>query len=130
MLYLQLSFLFGYSNTVLGTPETSRSLRAENNEGIMYHEGLGPDSILLARYPIPCTVSSTSNSTCYPSTAAFNGSIESTASSPRTTMPSTSTTSFNTPPIFGANRTAMTNATSAGLPLPTGTGSSWSSATN
>src|SRR5712671_5303632 len=111
-------FLFGYGNTVLGTSETSRSLRAENNKGIIYHEGLGPDSILMARYPTSCTVSNTSTSTYYPSTTAFNGSIESTASSPRTIMPSTST-SFNTPPIFGANRTAMTNTTSAGLHLPT-----------
>jgi hypothetical protein len=94
-------FLFGYGNTVLGTSETSRSLRAENNKAIIYHEGLGPDSILMARYPTSCTVSNTSTSTCYPSTTAFNGSIESTASSPRTIMPSTST-SFNTPPIFGA----------------------------
>jgi hypothetical protein len=113
-------------NTAIGSPGTSRSLQAYN-EGPIYHEGLGPESFLVARYPTLRTVSSISTSTCYLSTTALDRSIEPAASS-RAIMPSTRTTSFHTPLSFGTNRTAITNATSAHL-HPTGTVSSWSSAT-
>jgi hypothetical protein len=115
---LTIIFLFGYGIARPGTSESSNSLQAEATVEIQYDGEVGSGIILMTSYPASCTTSSTSSPSTVISSSSTTAPSVSTAlivSSPSTTptwTSSTSSTPFNTPPIFGTSRTQMINATS------------------
>ena len=124
-------FLLGYSIAEPGTSDSSISMQAEATVEIQYDGEVGSGIILMTSCPAACTVSDASSLSamisCSDSTAD-SASTALIASSPSTTViwtSSTSSTSFNTPPIFGTSRTQMVNVSSTAKYLfPTATGSS------
>jgi hypothetical protein len=112
---LAIIFLFGYRTAQPSVEETVR---------ILYVREAGSDNVLT---PLPCSISGTSSPSNLTSRSSTNVSSISAVSIvyPNTTTFSVSPASLNTPPVFGANRTEIVNATSTGQHLlPTATGSS------
>ena len=104
--------------------ESSNSLQAEATVEIQYDGEVGSGIILMTSYPVSCTTSVTSNSSTNSSSTSTTLVTSGQSTTPTWTF-STSSTPFNTPPIFGTSRTQMINATSTSQYLfQTATGAS------
>jgi hypothetical protein len=91
--------------------QSSNSLQAEATVEIQYDGEVGSGIILMTSYPVSCTTSVTSNSSTITSSTSTTLVTSGQSTTPTWTF-STSSTPFNTPPIFGTSRTQMINATS------------------
>lgn len=128
---LTIIFLFSYGFAQSGPAESSSSLQAVATVQIQYDGEVGSGIILMTGSPASCTTSDISSLSTVISNSNITAPSASTVlivSSPSTAKiwtPSTSSTSFNTPPVFGTSRTQIVNATATGQYLfPTATGSS------
>jgi hypothetical protein len=116
-------FLFGHGFAQIDAAQSSNSLQAEATVEIQYDGEVGSGIILMTTSP--SCITSVTSSLIIPSPSTATALIVSSPSTTEIWTPSTSSTSFNTPLIFGTSRTQMVNATSTGQYLfPTATGSS------
>jgi hypothetical protein len=119
---LTIIFLFSYTFIQPGIAESSTLTQAEATVEIQYDGQVGSGVIAITSDPSCCTNSVGSNA----GTITF--STDTTLRALNTTATPTSSSSsshFNTPPVFGTSRTQVINVTSIGQNMfPTATGSS------
>jgi hypothetical protein len=110
-------FLFGYGISRLNTSGDSNLLAAETVQSLRRGQAAS-DSLLLARYAQPCIISASWNTSpltsrsCAPQPCTSKTSNVSILNTAEIWTPSMLPTTFNLPPMIGASRTAMINATS------------------
>ncbi|PMD55349.1 uncharacterized protein K444DRAFT_634182 [Hyaloscypha bicolor E] len=113
---LVITILFGYGFAQSGRAESSTFEQAEATVEIQYGGQVGSGIILLTSDPASGTATATPNS---------RATAQSTAFLVGAGTPLSSSTLFNTPPVFGTSRTQMINDTALSHYLfPTATGSS------